>query len=100
VGRVAPAIRKANKPPRETSKAAVEKRKQDKIHFFKKETNLMNATAVKSAATAPEEAGPARLLKRIGSTTYEVTIHFSETEKETAGEKLLRVIGREVEKSA
>jgi hypothetical protein len=36
------------------------------------------------------------LLRRIGSTTYEVTIRFSDTDSETLEDKLLRIIEREV----
>jgi hypothetical protein len=38
--------------------------------------------------------------KRIGSTTYTVSVHFSQTSKETAEDKLLRLIESEVCKSA
>jgi hypothetical protein len=43
---------------------------------------------------------PVKLLRRIGSTTIEVAIHFSNTSKETLEDKLLRMIDREVGKSA
>jgi len=57
----------------------------------------MNTTAVKSAAmTSQMESEPVKLLRRIGSTTYEVTIHFSKTSKETVEDKILRIIEREV----
>ena len=56
----------------------------------------MYTTAVKSAArTSRKGSEPIKLLERIGSTTYEVSIHFSETSKETLEDKLLRLIGRE-----
>ena len=60
-------------------------------------------TANKSAAgisgvTAARE--PLNLLKRIGSTTYKVSVHFSETSKETMEDKLLRLMEREVNKIA
>jgi hypothetical protein len=55
---------------------------------------------VKTAATTPIEAEPRKLLKRIGSTTYTVTIRFSETATETSEQKMLRLIEREVGKSA
>ena len=62
----------------------------------------MNATAVKSAARTQGNAyvEPVKLLERIGSTTFEVTIHFSETSNETMEDKLLRLIEREVQQSA
>lgn len=38
---------------------------------------------------------PVNLLKRIGSTTYLVSVHFSGTSKETMSDKILRLIERE-----
>ena len=56
----------------------------------------MYTTAVKSAAGTRKSVEPVKLLERIGSTTYEVTVHFSKTSKETMEDKLLRLIEREV----
>lgn len=49
------------------------------------------------AAKKPDgkRAKPRKLRKRIGSTTYEVSIHFSETSTETLEDKILRLIERE-----
>ena len=54
-------------------------------------------TAIKGNAENPVagQAEPHKLLKRIGSTTYEVSVHFSQTSKETAQDKILRLISRE-----
>ena len=52
------------------------------------------------AVVKSENAQPPYLLKRIGSTVYHVTIHFSETSNETLEDKILRLIEREVNKSA
>jgi len=71
-----------------------------KFKTILKETNLMYTTAVKSVAWTPEKAEPVKLLKRIGSTTYEVTVHFSERSNETFEDKILRLIEREVRKNA
>jgi len=61
----------------------------------------MNTTAANSAAaTAQEGREPVKLLKRIGSTTYEVNVHFSTTSKETMEDKLLRLLEWEVRHSA
>jgi len=38
--------------------------------------------------------------KRIGSTTYVVAVHFSQTSKETMQDKVLRLIESEVRRSA
>jgi len=42
-------------------------------------------------------AEPLKLLRRIGSTTVEITVHFSNASKETLEDKLLRMIEREVD---
>jgi len=54
----------------------------------------------KSVAVKRENAEPVTLLKRIGSTTVEVTVHFSNADTETLEDKLLRLMEREVNKSA
>jgi hypothetical protein len=48
-------------------------------------------------AQTPQTADkkPLRLTKRIGSTTYKVSVHFSRTSKETASDKIMRLIERE-----
>ena len=53
-----------------------------------------------SVAVKREVAEPVTLLKRIGLTTYKVSVRFSETSKETMEDKLLRMIEREVNKGA
>ena len=57
----------------------------------------------KQSATMPTEnksAEQINLRKRIGSTTFEVAVHFSGTSQETLEDKLLRIIEREVSKTA
>jgi hypothetical protein len=59
----------------------------------------MNTTTQMSAAkTHGENAGaePSKFVKRIGSTRFTVTVRFSETSKETLGDKVSRLIEREV----
>lgn len=56
--------------------------------------------AVQTAAMKPERAEPLKLLKRIGSTTYKVTIRFSETATETLEQKMFRIIEREVQNAS
>ena len=41
-------------------------------------------------------ADPPQFTKRIGSTTYKVSVHFSRTSKETMNDKILRLIEREI----
>ena len=48
----------------------------------------------------PSIAEPIKINKRIGSTVYTVSIHFSETSKETFEDKILRLIESEVRNSA
>lgn len=38
--------------------------------------------------------------RRIGSTTYLVTVHFNETGKDTFEDKVMRLIEKEVKKTA
>lgn len=45
--------------------------------------------------TAPEAERPA-LIKKIGSTTYEVSFHFSTTSTETMSDKIKRLIKRDM----
>jgi len=42
-----------------------------------------------------DQARPVIMLKRIGSTTYEVSVHFSQTSKETVNDKIARLIKNE-----
>ena len=55
-------------------------------------------TVQNSAATMPDtkREEPRKLLKRIGSTLYEVTVYFSESAKETMEDKCLRLMKSEV----
>ena len=68
--------------------------------------NNTTATAPVIGASAATTLGktahaePVKLLRRIGSTTVEVTVHFSNTSRETLEDKLLRMIEREVDNSA
>lgn len=68
---------------------------------------------MKTTATAPDmgtsaartqgrkaSAEPVKLLKWIGSTTFIVNVHFSNTSTETLEDKIRRLIQREVENAA
>jgi ribosomal protein S10 len=59
-------------------------------------------TEIKSVAKTSRiaESKPVNLLKRIGSTTYVVSIRFSEKSTETFEDKVLRLIEREATKNA
>ena len=48
-----------------------------------------------TALSPPEK--PTVMLKRIGSTTYHVSVHFSKTSTETIGDKIERLIQNEAE---
>ncbi|MCL2223174.1 MAG: transposon-encoded TnpW family protein [Oscillospiraceae bacterium] len=54
-------------------------------------------TATKGIAENPvsRQVQPHKILKRIGSTNYEVSIHFSQTSKETLEDKMLRLMLRD-----
>jgi hypothetical protein len=58
------------------------------------------ANTMTAATTANDRREPLNLRKRIGSTTYVVNVHFSETSAETMEDKILRLIGSEVRKLA
>jgi len=63
----------------------------------------MTTTAMKSAVRTRGDnanAEPVMLQKRIGSTTYVVSVRFSQTSRETMQDKVLRLIESEVQKSA
>ena len=55
--------------------------------------------SVNNVAKKPKrQAEPQILLKRVGSTSYKVAVHFSKTSKETLNDKILRLIRNEVQK--
>lgn len=63
----------------------------------------MVTTADKGAARTQgnsAHAEPVKLRKRIGSTTFLVNVHFSNSNKESAEDKVLRLIKQEVRSSA
>ena len=49
-------------------------------------------------AAAERTDKPLCLTKRIGSTTYKVSVHFSRTSKETMGDKIMRLIEKDAAK--
>lgn len=49
-------------------------------------------------ATAERTDKPLCITKRIGSTTYKVSVHFSRTSKETMGDKIMRLIEKDAAK--
>jgi hypothetical protein len=59
----------------------------------------MQSDVTKTAA-AQKGAKPPTFQKRIGSTTYRVIVHFNEAAKETAEDKLLRLMESEVREIA
>jgi hypothetical protein len=60
---------------------------------------MTTTTAVKSAAKTAvnDEREPINLQKRIGSTTFVVSVRFSQTSDETIEDKILRFIEREAQ---
>jgi len=55
---------------------------------------------VTNAVTGRKPAEPQVLLKRVGSTNFIVSVHFSQTSKETLEDKLLRLMESEVKSNA
>ncbi len=47
---------------------------------------------MQAAARAEQPYRPSAFTKRIGSTTYNVSVHFSKTSKETMNDKIIRLI--------
>jgi len=62
------------------------------------EKSFSEITAVNTVSpeniTPPDK--PVVMLKRIGSTTYKINIHFSKTSKETMHDKITRMIKNEI----
>jgi hypothetical protein len=60
---------------------------------------MTTTTAVTSAAKTSRiaESEPVNLQKRIGSTTFVVSVRFSQTSDETIEDKILRLIEREAQ---
>lgn len=60
-------------------------------------------TTIKRTDTAwlsENETQPVKLLRRIGSTTYTVTVHHSNTSRETIADIVSRIIEREASTNA
>ena len=57
-------------------------------------------TVLTSGDTKHRGAETADFKKRIGSTTYVVSVHFSKTSRETIEDKILKLIESEVKKTA
>jgi hypothetical protein len=68
--------------------------------FFERGQSIMQATKVAAATSANKRSEPVKFAKRIGSTIYTVTVRFNPNATETLEQKLLRLIEREVTKSA
>ena len=68
------------------------------IYFLKGVNSSMQKENVNMATMSGDklETKPVILLERIGSTTFEVAVHFSERSCETLDDKLIRLIEREV----
>ena len=54
--------------------------------------------AVTADRTSERTDKPLHITKRIGSTTYKVSVHFSRTSRETMSDKLVRLIERDAVK--
>ena len=55
--------------------------------------NTLKSTREKEISCASE---PYRFTKRLGSTTYHVSVRFSETSRETADDKIARMIRSDI----
>ena len=59
---------------------------------------MPKATENAAVIAENERSKPLTLRKRIGSKDYIVSVHFSETSKETLNDKILRLIRNEAQK--
>ena len=66
----------------------------------KKSEKLFTESTANNTVT-PEKISPSDkpviMMKRIGSTNYQVAVHFSKTSHETMSDKISRIIQRETE---
>lgn len=53
-------------------------------------------TTDKTAAMRPENEKAPKITQKIGNTTFDIYVHFSETSKETFTDKVLRLIQNDV----
>ncbi|WP_326975417.1 transposon-encoded TnpW family protein [Caproicibacter sp. BJN0012] len=62
------------------------------------EENEVNISAANSTPSIPEQEKECpTFLKKIGKTTYQVTIHFSTTNLETMSDKIKRMLRNEMQ---
>ena len=50
-----------------------------------------------AAGRKPKQETPYKFIKKIGTTNYNVNLHLSKTSKETAADKILRLIKNEAQ---
>jgi len=61
---------------------------------------MQTTDKVVARTAVTDEREPLNMQKRVGSTTYVVSVRFSQTSRETMQDKVLRLIESEVHKSA
>ena len=82
---------------------ALLRRKRGRMMIQKQITYKQGNSLLQDQYTLKSQNGqvkPVIMRKRIGSTTYQVNVHFSETSRETMNDKVSRMIHREVESEA
>ncbi|MDL2232384.1 transposon-encoded TnpW family protein [Ruminococcaceae bacterium OttesenSCG-928-L11] len=67
---------------------------ENKIDYINRNEAIQDQYTPHAAAG---QSQPTVMLKRIGSTTYRVAVHFSQTGSETMNDKILRLIRNEAE---
>ena len=50
-----------------------------------------------ATATKPSQETPYKFNRRIGSTNYSVSVHFSKTSRENINDKIMRLIKTEIQ---
>ena len=61
----------------------------------KESRTITSENKTDTTANPIQDNKPMRLTKKIGSTTYKVSVHFSRTSKETVDDKIIRMIQNE-----
>ncbi len=64
-----------------------------------KNTTAAQTISTETAETQVAEDNAPRLVKKFGKTTYLVSIHFSETSKETMDDKIYRLMKNDIRKA-
>jgi len=60
--------------------------------------NVNNGENVSALMEQKQQPEPKKIIKKIGSTTYEIFINFSKTSRESLNDKIMRLIKNEAQR--